>query len=137
MIIRSEKRNKYFLILEKFYSEKQWVSAACVRPGSPASNLAARIYSCFFHGTKDVNEDYNKYYVKEYSSLWAYLYWYYMIEDDVIEQIKAIYKEPQRIFYGDVHSGGDYMLGDYVMDEHEGFPMVQSILETLRRKHKK
>ena len=136
MIVRTEYNNTYFLVLDLVYTEEQWLAAAGVRPGSPAANIAARVYSCFFRGTTDVADEYGKYYEREYRNLWTFLYWHYMIDEDAIEQIRGTYKPPQLLLYGNVHAGGDYCVGDYAMAEDEGFPAVERIFATLRRKQR-
>jgi hypothetical protein len=84
MIVRTDCINTYFLILDRRYTEEQWLAAAGVRPGSPAAGIAARAYACFFRCATDVVREYRKYYEREYRNLWTFLYWHYMIDEDVI-----------------------------------------------------
>ena len=136
MIVRTDSSNTYFLILDQVYTEEQWIAAAGVRPGSPAAQIAARVYSCFFRGATDVAAEYEKYYKWEYPDLWSFLYWHYLIDEDAIEAVHAVYGPPQFVLYGNVHAGGDYCIGDYAMEEDQGFPAVERIFATLRRKYK-
>ena len=136
MIVRTECNNAYFLILDQVYTEKQWLSAASVRPGSPAAGIAGRVYSCFFRGVIDVASEFERYYKREYGNLWTFLYWHYMIDEDAIDSIRRVYKPPQLLLYGSVHAGGDYCVGNYAMAEDEGFPAVKRIFAALRRKQR-
>jgi hypothetical protein len=130
MIIRTKKSDIYFVVVDYLCTEQQWLSAASVRQKSPAEGIAARVYSCIFGGTTDVVADYETYYQLEYRNLWNFLYWHYMIDDDTLEEIRQIYKPSQCLLYGDIHAGGDYCLGEYIMSE-EGFPAVKRILTKI------
>lgn len=136
MIVRIKSGSTYFLVLDQLYSETMWLTAAGVRPGSPATAIAARMYACFFRSAKDVVQEYEQYYKKEYGNLWIFLYWHYLIDKDAIVAVRAVYRPPQLLLYGDVHAGGDYCIGDYAMDEGQGFPVVERLFATLRRKYK-
>lgn len=130
MIVRTKISNTYFLILDEEYTEKQWLSAAGVRPQSPAANIVARIYSCFFRGLTDIVAEYETYYKLEYRNLFAYLYWHYMIDEDALDEIQKKFKPSKRLFYGNVHSGGDYCAGEYAMSD-EGFPAIKQIFTKI------
>lgn len=132
MIVRTKSSNTYFLILDQIFTERQWLSAAGVRPKSPAAGIAARVYSCFFRGMTDVVVEYESYYKREYRDLWDFLYWHYMIDEGMLEDIRRVYKPSQCLLYGNVHAGGDYCIGDYAMSE-EGFPVVERILAKVCR----
>lgn len=136
MIIRTTAKNVYFLILDRMYSEDEWLAASGVRAGSPAAGIAARMYSCFFRGTTDITNEYTKYYKCEYRGLWDFLYWHYLIDEETIKAIQDAYKAPQVLLYGNVHAGGDYCVGDYAMEEDHGFPVVQRIFAILEGTHK-
>lgn len=133
MIIRTKDSNTYFLILDQIYTEEHWLASAGVRPGSPAARIASRVYSCFFRGVIDVVGEYNKYYKREYHNLWEFLYWHYQIDNEAIEAVICAYSNTKLLLYGDVKAGGDYCIGDYAMDEDQGFPIVKHILATLQR----
>jgi hypothetical protein len=130
MIIQTKQSEIYFVVADYLCTEQQWLSAANVRPKSPAEGIAARVYSCIFGGVTDVVNDYQTYYRQEYRSLWNFLYWQYMIDEDTLERIRQIYKPSQRLLYGDIHAGGDYCLGQYIMSA-EGFPVVKQILTKI------
>ncbi|MFZ0931746.1 MAG: hypothetical protein WAN11_24325 [Syntrophobacteraceae bacterium] len=130
MIVRTKDSYTYFLILDEVCTEQQWLSATGVRPKSPAANIAARVYSCFFRGITDVIAEYEKYYKREYSDLWVFLYWHYTIDEDTLEEIRKVYKPSQRLLYGSVQAGGDYQIGEYAMSE-EGFPVIKRILSKI------
>ena len=132
MIVRTESSNTYFLILDQVCTVEQWLSAAGVRSKSPAAGIAERVYFCFFRGMTDIVAEYERYYKQEYRDLWAFLYWHYMVEKDTIQEIRQIYRPPQRLLYGNVHAGGDYSTGDYAMDE-EGYPAIECILAKVCR----
>lgn len=136
MIIRTKKSEIYFVVADYLCTEQQWLSAANVRPKSPAEGIAARVYSCIFGGVTDVVNDYQTYYRQEYRSLWNFLYWHYMIDEDTLERIKRIYKPSQRLLYGDIDAGGDYCLGQYIMSA-EGFPVVEQLLTKIYKGGKK
>jgi hypothetical protein len=126
----------YFLILDQRFTEKQWLAASGVRDGSPAAGIAARTYACFFCGATDVLREYTEYYKKEYRDVWDFLYWHYLIDAAAIKALNKAYKKTQLLLYGDVHAGGDYYVGDYAMEEDQGFPVVERIFATLRGKTK-
>jgi hypothetical protein len=133
---RSNKKSDiYFLVVDHLCTEEQWLSAAGVRPKSPAEGIAARVYSCIFGGLTDVAADYETYYQREYRDLWNFLYWHYMIDDDTLEEIRRVFKSSQRLFYGDIDDGGDYNLGQYIMSD-EGFPVVKHILAKIYKERK-
>lgn len=135
MIIRTNKSDIYFLLVDHLCTEQQWLSAAGVRPKSPAEGIAARVYSCIFGGMTDVVDDYKIYYQREYRDLWKFLYWHYMIDEDTLEEIRGVYKSSQRLLYGDIRTGGDYCLGQYIMSE-EGFPAIKHILAKIYKERK-
>ncbi len=135
MIVRTKSRNTYFLILDRVFNEQQWLSAVGVRPESPAASIAARVYSCFFRGNTDIIAEYERYYKREYLDLWGFLYWHHMIDEITIEEIQKVYKPPQHLLYGNVHSGGDYGAGDYAMEEM-GIPAIERILAKVCRESK-
>lgn len=133
MIVRTKDSNTYFLILDEVCTEEQWLSAAGVRPKSPAASIAARVYSCFFRGITDVIAEYERYYKREYHDVWDFLYWHYMINKDTLEEIRKVYKPPQHLLYGNIHAGGDYGVGDYAMSD-EGFTVIERIYFKVYRK---
>lgn len=135
MIVRTKNSDLYFVIVDHLCTEQQWLSAAGVRPKSPAEGIAARVYSCIFGGMTDVVADYETYYQREYRDLWVFLYWHYMIDEDTLEEIRRVYKSSQRLLYGDIRAGGDYCLGEYIMSE-EGFPAVERILAKIYKERK-
>lgn len=136
MIIRTETSNTYFLVLDRLFAEKEWLAAAGVRPNSPAAQIAARVYSCFFRGATDVAAEYEKYYRREYPDIWSFLYWHYLIDEPAMDSVRAVYSPSQILLYGNTHTGGDYCAADYAMEEDQGFPVVQRIFSTLQRNTK-
>jgi hypothetical protein len=136
MIIQTDNKDIYFLIVDYLCTKQQWLSATDVRPKSPAEGIATRIYWCIYGGLTDVVADYETYYKREYSDLWRFLYWHYMIDENTLEKIKEVYKPTQLLFYGDIDAGGDYGLGHYIMSE-EGFSMVKRILTRIYKGLKK
>jgi hypothetical protein len=135
MIVRTENKDIYFVIVDYLCTEQQWLSAVGVRPKSPAEVIASRIYSCIFCGLIDVVADYKTYYQREYRDLWKFLYWHYMIGEDTIGEIQRVYKPSQHLFYGDINSGGDYGLGQYITSE-EGFLTLKRILANIYKGRK-
>jgi hypothetical protein len=83
----------------------------------------------------DVVADYKTYYQREYRDLWKFLYWHYMIGEDTIGEIQRVYKPSQHLFYGDINSGGDYGLGQYITSE-EGFLTLKRILANIYKGRK-
>jgi len=71
--------------------------------------------------------DYNKFKCKWIEP--ASLFWHYSIKHPVIQKVRRVYDPSKRLFYGNVHTGGDYGVGQYIMSE-DGFPLVENILKT-------
>lgn len=135
MIVRTKDSDTYFLILDEMCTEQQWVAGTGVRPKSPGAQIAARIYSCFFRGITDVVAEFETYYKREYSNLWAFLYWHYMIDNDTLDEIRKVYKPSKRLLYGNINAGGDYGIAQYAMGD-EGYPVVKRILSKVCRERK-
>lgn len=134
MIIRTDSKNIFFILLDVVYTQEQWISATGVQQGSPAASLAARVYSCLFRSTTNVVAEYEKYYKQEYNNLWAYLYWHYLIDAETIDKIKKNYTPEKILFYGNAHAGGDYCVGDYALSEDDGYPLTKQIFANLKKK---
>lgn len=123
--------NGYFIIGDVICTADQWISAAGVKSESPGADIALRIYNCYFRGVKNVANEYNKYYRKEFLDLWDYLYWHRNCSKDVILEIKKEYAAGMFILYGQIHAGGDCCLDDYAASEDDGFPLVKQLIEKL------
>lgn len=143
MIIRAT-GDTYFMLLARLFEESEFVASAGVREGSPGAEYAARMYACLFNALRNVSAEYERFYKIEYENVWHYLErnyfsdayyhlnWSYSIGRNRLTSLKKHYSAGMNIFYGDVHSGGDYVMGQYVMSD-EGFLMVEKILTKLTR----
>jgi hypothetical protein len=128
VIIQASEDN-YFLIMQRPCHEKEFIAASGVHPKSYAADLMSRIYCCLFNGVTHINAEYKKYYAVEYKTIWHFLFWHYSINHSVIEKVRKAYDPSKGLFYGNVDTGGDYGVGQYIMSE-EGFPFVEKILKT-------
>ena len=135
MIIQASS-DTYFMLLMKFCNKNEFIAAAGVRPESPGAEFVSRIYCCLFNAVTDISLEYQRYYKIEYKDMWRYLYWHYSIDKDVMEQLRKAYDPPVHLLYGDVNSGGDYGIGQYVMSE-EGFPIVGKIIVAATKENLK
>lgn len=108
---------KYFLIVENSYSTEQFLEAAEVEKNSYAYKLMKRIYECLRVGNVNVIDEYNKYYTQEYSTLHDYLYRKYNCGLGLINTILENINETKVLEFGDLYSGGDYILGQLIMTE--------------------
>jgi hypothetical protein len=131
VIIQASEDN-YFLLVQRSCHENEFIAGAKVHSNSPAAELVSRIYCCLFNDVIDILAEYKKYYVPEYKTIWDYLYWHYLIKPGVIEKVRKSYNPCICLFYGNVHSGGDYGVGQYVMSE-EGVSLVEKILKAVIR----
>ena len=121
---------EYFLLLREPCPENEFISAAKVVPRTPAAELVSRAYCCLFNDVTDITAEYQKYYAQEYPNIWAFLYWHYSIDGGVIASVREAFGPSMHLLYGNVHSGGDYRLGVYIMSE-EGFPFIKMVLKTV------
>lgn len=131
MIIRISD-DRYLMVLERLCSENKFIAAAKVRPGSPAAELASRMYCCLFKAAIELTAEYEKYYAIEYKTIWHYLYWHHSIDADVIDRVRGAYKSGMHILYSHLYSGGDYVIGQYIGSE-EGFSLVERIINVATK----
>lgn len=108
---------KLFLIIRKKSSVQHLIEAAGVEENSYAGQLIKRIYECLRVGNINVMDEYNKYYSPEYSGLSDFLFRKYNCSPSTIEIILKTLSEDKLLEYGDVFSGGDYTLGQFIMSE--------------------
>jgi hypothetical protein len=143
MIVRAS-GNTYFMVLEKPYGESEFLAASGVRVGSPGAEYSARMYACLFNALINISKYYEKFYKVEYKDVWQYLEKNYYTDTyrdlnrndspkrNTVKRLRAHYSPGMNIFYGDVESGGDHVLGGYIMSD-EGFSMVQAIFTRMKR----
>lgn len=108
---------KFFLIIDKKYSTNQFLRVAGVEENSYAGRLIKRIYDCLRIGNVNVIDEYNKYYLPEYSDLGDFLYRKYNCSKSTIEIILKGIDKDKILEYGNLESGGDYNLGQFIMSE--------------------
>jgi len=130
MIIKASD-DRFFLLLPRLCSEVEFLDAAKVRSGSPAAELASRLYCCLFKSSVDVVREYNKYYREEYTTLWKFLFWHHSARIDIIDRIRNTNSLSRtHLLYGDVYGGGDDIVAQYIMSE-EGLKVTERILRKV------
>ncbi|MBI5569625.1 MAG: hypothetical protein HY914_06730 [Desulfomonile tiedjei] len=147
MIVRGISSNTYFIVCSRLLSESEFLSAARVREGSPGAEFAGRMYCCLFNALTNISEEYERFYKIEYEDVWPYLErnyfagvyrhlnWNYSIGANTVRCLREHHSPGMNVFYGDVHSGGDYVMGEYIISS-EGFAMVRAILARAEKECK-
>lgn len=123
--------NTHFLVLRRLCTENEFIAAASARPSTPAADLAGRMYACIFLGVTDVVRQYEMYYKTEYLSIWSFLYWHYIADEDDLRTLQKAFRPSYLLLYGHSEGGGDYSMSQFIMSE-EGFPVVETIFKKLR-----
>jgi hypothetical protein len=138
MVVRIDDKDKYFAVGDKFFvilnrgcRKSDFLKAAQVMAGSYAEELMGRVYDCLVTYAVDIREECQKYYSDEYSDLETFLYWKYNVDRVTATKIVGSLKPADFLGYGSVYSGGDYVLGQFIMSD-TGLEMVNRILNELR-----
>jgi hypothetical protein len=138
MLIRLDDRNhpfgdtdRYIAIINRRCDRSAFLKVAQTTPGSYAEELMGRIYDCLIPYAIDVKEEHQKYYSIEYTDFGAFLYWKYSLDTSVIADILNNLGEEDILVYGTVHSGGDYVTGQFIMSE-AGFETINKTFDRSR-----
>jgi hypothetical protein len=118
----------YIIHLKQKIDRYNFIKAGQVVPGSYAEELLGRIYDCLVTYSVDIIDEYQRYYIEEYSNLKSFLYWKYNIDESTIDIIISDLKAEDFLALGSAYSGGDYNIGCFVKDE-SNLEMINSLFQ--------
>lgn len=124
-------RDRYLVVLGRGCSKSDFLEVARVMAGSYAEELMERIYDCLVTHAADIREEYRKYYSVEYADLETFLYWKYNVDRATTAKIMSRLKPGDFLGYGSVYSGGDYVIGQFIMSD-TGLEIVNRVFDELR-----
>lgn len=79
--------SKFFLYLKKLSTEKDLLEIAGVHPDTYASSFVKELYQAIFVNSRNLNNEYQKYYACEYDTVEDFLFWRYGVEKEFFEGI--------------------------------------------------
>jgi predicted DNA-binding WGR domain protein len=123
-------RDGYFLIISQNFTRENFIANANVKTGTYAYELTDRIYRALFSEVVDVKAEYDKYYPDEFENMFEYLQRKYNLKADVIDAIKKHYSKNMILYYGKVHTTGDYNLEQFIYSDQ----MMKSLDNLLKDK---
>lgn len=77
------------VIFDRYYSIEEIKNAISAREGSYADKITERIHHSLLGGTRNLREEYKKYYEIEYESFANFLFWRYLVAKEVAEAIES------------------------------------------------
>ena len=95
---------------------------AKVVSGSYLGVLVDRLCDAFFYTLKDLEEEYNRYYAREYSSIEEFLFWRYSVPENEISRLLSTVGE-RNLFHGIFAKNGDHMISNF----HNGHGMDDAL----------
>jgi hypothetical protein len=122
--------DEFIIRLNHWIEKSDFITAGRVMPHSYAEELLGRIYDCLFGHITNIVDEYNKYYFEEYLSLASFLFWKYSVDREIIAKVTKDLKPENLIGYGLLYSGGNYILGQFIMDE-SNLNMIKQIVQEL------
>lgn len=123
-------RDGYFLIINQNFTRENFISNANVKTGTYAYELTERIYKTLFSEVVDVKAEYEKYYSDEFDTMFGYIKRKYNLKADVLNAIKKYYSKNMILYYGKVHTTGDYNLEQLIYSDQ----MVETLNNLLKDK---
>ncbi len=120
--------DKYVIRLKQWIEKADFIKLGKVLPGSYAEELLGRIYDCLITYSVNIVDEYQKYYIEEYSSLESFLYWKYGINESIVASITNGLGSGEFLGYSSVNAGGDYNIGQFV-GEGSNLDAIKTIIE--------
>lgn len=120
--------DQYILHLKKRIDKSSFIKNGQVLPSSYAGELLGRIYDCLITHSIDVIDEYQRYYIEEYSDLKSFLYWKYNIDESTIDSVISDLRQGDFLGFGAAYSGGDYNIGRFV-EEESNLEIINSLFQ--------
>ena len=120
--------DQYIIHLKQKIDRYNFIKAGQVIPGSYAEELLGRIYDCLVTYSVDIIDEYQRYYIEEYSDLKSFLYWKYNIDESTINSIISELEPGDFLGFGEAYSGGDYNIGYFVREENN-LEMINNLFQ--------
>ena len=122
--------DEYIIRLKHWIEKSDFLKAGQVIPDSYAEELLGRIYDCLITHLTNIVDEYQKYYFEEYSDLASFLFWKYNIDEETVASIINDLKPGNYVGYGLLYSGGNYNIGQFIMEE-SNLEMIKRIMQEL------
>lgn len=122
--------DKYIIRLKHWIEKSDFLRAGQVIPGSYAEELLGRIYDCLITHLTNIVDEFQKYYFEEYSDLASFLFWKYSIDESTVASVMSDLKPGNFVGYGSLYSGGNYNVGQFIMEE-SNLEMIKRIVQEL------
>jgi len=127
------REDEYIIRLKHWIEKSDFLKAGQVIPSSYAEELLGRIYDCLITHLTNIVDEYQKYYFEEYSDLASFLFWKYNIDEATVASVISDLKPGNYVGYGSLYSGGNYNIGQFIMEE-SNLEMIKRIVQGLERR---
>lgn len=128
----SDSRDGYLICLQENCSLDDFYTAAKVEPGSYASIIITRLYRGLMTSSVNVNEEYKKYYSKEYDNFIHFLFWKYCIPINISRKFLSQLLQGEVILYNTFSSGCSKTANVFIEDDIM-FKSLNKILDEIRK----
>jgi len=130
----SDSKDGFLLTLPEKCTLKDFFTAAKVKPNSYGSILVSRLFHGLMTTSTNVNEEYNKYYSKEYKNLDLFLFWKYCIPLKTSKKVISELHQGEIVLYSPFSSGCSWTVQAFI-DDPVMLKSLNIIIDEVRRMH--
>jgi len=131
----SDSKDGFLIILPEKCSFDDFLIAAKVEPKTYGSVLVSRLYHSLMTFSINVNDEYCKYYLKEYDNLDLFLFWKYCIPFSISKKVLAQLQPGEIVLYNTFSSGCSWT-ADAFIDDPIMMKTLTEIINEVRRSYR-
>ena len=128
----SNSRDGFLISLPEKCTFSDFLIAAKVEPHSYGSVLVSRLYHSLMALSINVNDEYCKYYLKEYDNLYFFLFWKYCIPFSISKKVLKQLQPGEIMLYNTFSSGCSWTT-DAFLDDPIMMKTLTEIINEVRR----
>jgi len=127
----NDSKDGFLLTLPEKCTLNDFFSAAKVTPNSYGSVLVSRLYNGLMTTATNVNDEYNKYYSKEYKNLYHFLFWKYCVPLKTSRKVISQLRQGEVVRYSSFSSGSSWTIRAF-MDDPVMLKSLNIIIDEVR-----
>jgi len=125
-------RDGFLVCLPKNCTLREFFNATKSKPNTYSSILVERLYHGLVTVTKNITEEYDKYYSKEYKDLSEFLFWKYCIPEKISKKCISQLQHDEVLLYSTYSSGCTSTVHAFI-ESDVMLESLQQILLNIRR----
>lgn len=130
----SDSKDGFLLTLPEKCTLNDFFTAAKVKPNSYGSVLVSRLFNGLMTTSTNVNDEYNKYYSKEYQNLSLFLFWKYCIPLRTSKKVLSQLRQGEIVLYSPFSSGSSWTVKAFI-DDPVMLKSLNNIIDEVRGMH--